>query len=244
MLIRPPQFENYPSLTIFQNTSSYANMPRLDLTEERGSQEHLATVYQQLRFLTARMLEAGSSGGAVSESDMIDFCNARSLVEYSLLSMAGTTARDQGAETDSLEIQRLAALIYLNAVLRNCSPNGGLMQSLRKQLIDALQAAKEPALFLRLRPRTAIWIYSMGGLVSIDKADMQWFAQKIARTMADAKIESWEEAEKTHREAVCVDALKTKTWERLWEEVQAIQIAASVSKDAAGASFEYTFPLI
>ena len=116
------------------------------------------------------------------------------------------------------------------------------MQSLKKQLIDAIQAVKEPALFLSLRPRTAIWVYSMGGLVSLDKADTQWFAERIAKTMVDAKIDSWEETKGTFREAVWWDELKTKTWKSLWREVQDIRNPASGSKYAAYASFEYTLP--
>ena len=219
-------------------------MPLLDSAENLGSQVHIATICRQLRFLTAQMLDAGSSMGPISESEMMTFCDARSLIEHSLLSMSSTAATDQNPDTDSLEGQRLAALIYLNAVLRNCSPNGALMRSLRKQLMDAIQVVEEPALLLNHRPRTVIWIYSMGGLVSLDNADRRWFAERIARIMVNAKIDSWEEAKRTHREAVWVDELKTTLWNSLWGEVQEIRISASASEGTAGAGFEYTFPWI
>ena len=244
MLIRPPQFENYPSFTDLQDIGSYANMPLLDLAEKLGSQKHLATICRQLRFLTAQMLDAGSSNGPISESEMMTFCDARSLIEHSLLSMSATAAAGRSPDMDSLESQRLAALIYLNAVLRNCSPNGALMQSLRKQLMDAILAVKEPGLFFSLRPRTAIWIYSMGGLVSLEDTDRQWFAGRIARLTANVKIDNWEEAKRTHRDAVWVDELKTKSWNSLWGEVQEIRMSDSSSKGAAGACFEYLCPSI
>lgn len=234
MLAVRPQFDLSTRCTNFIDSSIWANMPTLDITEERREfRDPLSFIYEQLRYLTAQVPQAGHQATYFSDIDMLAFSEARSLIEHSLLSLAptsnnpstdtidGCSNNKSSEDTDYIfEAHRLAALIYLNIVLRNCSPNGGALQSLKLQLINTIKKAERPQPCLGERRRTAVWVCFMGGFLSLDISEERWFAERIRRAMRNAGAQSWAEVEEALREVVWVGTLKTQAWISLWRTVQ------------------------
>ena len=226
-----PQFELCPRCSSFVDSSIYANMPTLDLAEESEElNDPLAIIYKQLRYLTAQIPQARHRAISISDIDMVAFSEARSKIEHSLLSFCATandTPTDEcsnsriSEDTDYVfKAHRLAALIYLNIVLRNCSPNGGALQSLKLQLVNAIKNAERPQPCLGPRRRTAIWVCFLGGMLSLNTSEETWFAERIRRAMRNAEVQSWEEVEEALREVVWADTLQTQALASLWRTVQ------------------------
>lgn len=238
MLAVRPQFELI-SCSSFIDSSIYANMPTLGFPEETEVyHDPLDIIYKQLRYLTAQMPRAGYRTIPISNMDMLAFNEARSLIEHRLLSLSptandgSTDAIDEcsnnrtSEDTDYVfEAHRLAALIYLNIILRNCAPNGGALQSLKSQLIKTIKNAERPQPCLGARRRTAVWVCFMGGLLSLNASEETWFAERIRRAMRNAEAQSWEEVEEALREVVWVDTLKTQALTSLWRTVQDLNIS-------------------
>ena len=224
-----PKLKPEPCDSGSQDSPILTNMPTPELAKRSTSDDRLSIICQQLRYLTAQLPQAGYTTNAISELDMIAFSRARSLIEYSLLSFVPATADTSNAKSDcptetsdmiyAFEAQRLAALIYLNIVLRGCSTNGALLQSLKSQLINAIQVAEGSLLCVWSRRKTAIWIFFMGGLISTTRSEQIWFAARIASAMRVLKMQAWEVVEQALTEVLWVGVLKARAW-KLWQRVQ------------------------
>ena len=224
-----PKLKPEPCYSGSEDSPILTNMPTPELPKRSTSEDRLSIICHQLRYLTAQLPQAGSTKNVMLELDMIAFSRARSVIEYSLLSFFPVTADTSDAKSEctietsdliyAFEAQRLAVLIYLNIVLRGCSMNGALLQSLKTQLINAIQAAEGSLLCLRSRQKTAIWVFFMGGLISTTRPEQIWFAARIASAMRVMKMQAWEVVEKALTEVLWVAVLKARAW-KLWQRAQ------------------------
>jgi len=212
MFAVPPRFNFLPPPPSLHSSPIYINMPVLDLAESGSPQGILSTINRQLRYLTTQMPQARATKLPISKNDILAFSTARSLVEHSLLSLSAATVyacRDTDGCTDtcadpapSFEAHRLAALIYINTILRNCSPNGALLISLKSQLVNAIQKAEGKVPYLWSQPRTTLWIYCIGGLLSLNDVEEIWFATRMAKALIGVGIQKWEEVEEALKRVV------------------------------------------
>ena len=212
----------------------YANMPAVIAPLKATPLVSLSCIFQQLRYLTDQMIQTYSDHNRISDHDMRGFIKARNTIERSLLSLAPSPSTGSSSSlkfgTDvakidyAFEAHRVSSLIYLNIILRDCNPAGALLRALFRQLCMSIKAAETSTTSknrLRHMP-TTLWVYVMGGLLSLDDTDQQWFATRIKKMMKDMGITAWADVEGVLRQAVWVDTLKTKTknWETLWQRVQ------------------------
>ena len=231
-----PWEELAPPCPILQGLYTHDNVLGLDPARFGNVPSGLITHYHQLRCLTKHMLRVRSSGTPISDKQMFDFCRYRHCVELSLISLSETdkdnltSLRGRTDWTSDrayvFEAQRLAGLIYLNLVLRGCSPAGALLRALKAKLVSIIDFTKSLA-YTECRPRMVVWIYFIGGFLSLGDQEEKWFAEKIAKTMRDAKIQTWAQVEQALRDVLWVDTLRTKTCKYLWQQVEKIQAGES-----------------
>ena len=229
MLAVHPQFEPASWESTTDDRPIYANMPPLCPPGNDTPHNRLSGIFDQLRYLTAQLYKPDSTKTRFSSSDMQGFSKARSSIEHALLSLSmihtntiADTARYTKKVSSTIvtfEAHRVAALIFLNLVLRECLPYGHLLQSIKSQLLEILQTTRGATSCLRSQPKTAIWTYFMGGLLSVNGAEEEWFADRIRETMIVMDIEEWEDMEEVLRETVWVESLKVPTWVSLWQRV-------------------------
>ena len=206
-------------------------MPTLIPVETGDFHDPLAIIYMQLRYLSAQMPLAGSTTGPFSDVDMLAFSEARSSIEHSLLCLSPLAPNaikdideaDIPQEDYIFEAHRLAALIYLNIVLRNCTPNGCALQSLKSQLKHTIRKAERPTACLGPRRRTALWAVFVGGLTSLNNEEETFFAGWIVKAMSYNDLQSWEEVEKALREVAWADMLTCVVRKSLWPTVQGVR---------------------
>ena len=231
MLAVHPQFDTASWCLSFKDNPIFANMPALSPPGQDSPYNRLLTIFRQLSYLTTQLSRLRKDRRRISDCDMSAWGKARSCVECALLSvslirvaMITDTAKYNKTKvsdtTLAFEALRLAALIYLNVVLRECALRGPVLQSLKAQLLDVLWRTNSLATSLRSRPRRAIWIFFMGGLLAVKDTEESWFAERIAETMQDMGIHSWEETVDVLEKTLWVDALKVKIWRGLWQKIQ------------------------
>ena len=203
---------------------------RLDLANGGNRSITLETLFHRLRLLTTNMHQVISDSVPVSEAQMHTFCRARDSIEWSLISFPvpsgddGSLPRSQddwtSVKAQALEAQRLAGLIYLNLVLRNCGPIGALLRALKSQLMNTAGTVRRGLAYTECRPKMAMWIYFVGGLLALDDHEELWFAEGITRTSRDAQLWTLEEIERALNELLWGDGLQTRIYKRLWQKVQ------------------------
>ena len=234
MLAVQPQFEAPTCSFDGQNSPIYTNMPVLSPPGDDSPYNRLLTVFQQLRYLTRQLSQTKFGKPHISANDMFGFSTARSCVERALLSLSLihiTTITDTPRSnktkysdtTLAFEALRLAALIFLNLVLRECSPYSPVMQSLKSQLLVMLQTAENPSASSRPQQRSAIWVFVMGGLLAMDDTEENWFAVRIRNVMQDMETQSWAEMEEVLNESLWADDLTRSVQRGLWRRVRSTE---------------------
>ena len=201
MLGSRPQFEKDSCDDWLEDDRIYANMPALTAPLQATPVVSLSCIYLQLRYLTDQMMQARSGRNSISDHDMRGFIKARNTIERSLLSLAPPTSIEpcpNVARTDyAFEAHRVSALIYLNIILRDCNPSGALLRALYAQLRKSIYAAEgSTTSWNRLSQMpTALWVYVMGGLFSLEDRGERWFAVRIKAMVEDLSIETWADIE-------------------------------------------------
>jgi hypothetical protein len=145
----------------------------------------------------------------------------RSRVEHRLLSLpppnsasfsffdneeveAAESSRDLAAFV--YEGSKIAALIYVNFVLREFGPGCGVLSSLKGRIMegfDVLNIQKERKLQGFASPgnsttdeknfRVLLWILCMTSLVALNEKERQWFRERIANIINITGMESYEQ---------------------------------------------------
>ena len=203
----------------------------LDPTIQILRPSHMPFIYAQLRHLTAAMARYKTINESVSKTDMLGFSKARSMITHMLLSSASDFAMEYGTDEEwvsegfyTFEAQRLAALVYLNTGLTECSSPAGVMyRSLKSQLVDTLKMAERRQAVTMYQWKTSLWCLFMGGTLALDYNEKTWFAIRIVRSMQQLGLCSWPEVCEALMEIVWVDAL-TVSAQSLWRRVQDFQV--------------------
>ncbi|KAL6716056.1 hypothetical protein ACLMJK_007018 [Lecanora helva] len=229
MMDTQPWPELAPPCPVLGGLYSSNNAMGIDPAIVGGVLSPLVTHYYQLRRMTKWMHELTSSGTPISDSQMFNYCRYRHSVELSLLTLSEmgqddkTSLRKRSDWTSHrgcvFEVQRVCALIYLNLVLRSCPPFGALRRALKSKLLSIVSFTRDSTAYAECQPRMAIWVYFVGGLLSLNDQEKLFFAENIAKTMHDAKLRTWVEVEKTLNEILWARGLQTTTCRNLWQKV-------------------------
>ena len=180
----------------------------------------LSIAFRNLQYLTFALTVQGQSYTAM---DLITFNEFRTAVEYHLLSLK---QKKQGLETTNLdyhlEVYRLAALIYSQYVLHGLLPTCALLRSLKRQIISSLKEKDEKGVHEveASRPRVLLWALFMGGILSLDEGEEDWFAQRITQHIRGTGITTWAQMLGWLREVCWSDRLYTSTCRSLWQRVE------------------------
>lgn len=221
MLAAPPQFAAKSSYIHNQNGLLYPHISTPNQTDFPVLMKDLPTIFRQLRHLTQQILT--SSTLSISDLGIRAFSVARSSIEHHLLS-SGIPIKDKSQQDDyTYEVHRLAALIYLNLVLRDGSPVTAVIKALKTQLMATIQRVEAPTTHPLPPPQSAIWVLFMGGLCSLHSVEEVWFAERIARVMKAVDIESWGAVKKSLMQVAWVDSLRTEVCSELWQRVVEIR---------------------
>ena len=162
---------------------------------------------------------------------MMEFCKARSSIEYSLLCLSPIATANNPSRMQNLiasdplfEVRRIGAFLYAEAAIRDCAAKGACIRSFQSQLIVAIQMcdATWPGL-LRKEKSIAMWVYCIAGLLDLDVAAESWFAYRAASAMNAAEIREWHEVEELLRDIMWTNELTSRMWLHMWPRVKAIQ---------------------
>ena len=184
-------------------------------------------IYSQLRHLTAAMLRCKATNARVSDTDMLGFSKARSMITHTLLcsvvDFGMEDAEQIPEEIYAFEAQRLAALIYVNSGLTECSSPAGVMyRALKSQLVGTLEAAERMQPGIRYQRKTSLWCLVVGGILALDNDEEIWFATRIMQAIRNLGVASWEEVIAILEEVVWVNSL-TVSAQSLWRRIRGLQ---------------------
>ena len=192
-------------------------------------------IFHDIRYLTScmttrnnRIEESGwMAFGSVTTAGMMAFSNERSFIEHRLLTLREIIKPRAAMQHEDylLESCRIAALIYINCVLRKYSPNSTVLKNLKAQLILTIQDWEKSGLGTTSwpLPSSLTWILFIGGILSLNSLEETWFAERIARSMRSAGLKTWIDVEGLLVRMIWVDKLRTSACMRLWQKVEEVR---------------------
>ena len=148
-------------------------------------------------------------------------------MEYKLLCLKLDVLAVEWTHIDYyFDICRLAALTFTQRVLHMFLPSLSNMRSLKEQIINRFtEMEKEYGIERRgIKLRILRWALFIAGVLSLNDAEEDWCAQRIARCVRATGISNWEEMEQELAQICWHETLCTPTCESLWRKVQKLII--------------------
>ena len=155
--------------------------------------EQLQSLLADLRFLTDTINKHDYGGNQYSSKlstlDLMTFSKNRTAVEHRILNMARSAStqkpRSMMTRDDyTLELCRLAALIYLKCGLHMFLPMCSILDSLKEQIMQlTLDGERYCAIGIsgKVQPGCATWGLFMASLLSSTPQEEEFFASRIAK---------------------------------------------------------------
>ena len=190
----------------------------------------LPTCLGEMRSL-ARYMERKRGTRFLTMAEILAFSKRRSSIEHRLVSLPFKHA-DEMKEIDYMhDTCRLAALIYMNRVLRSFGPTIAVLKILKEHLIWLVQEAEDRFGISAMTtppevlspPSESIWVLFMGGILSLNEEEETWFAERIAAGMRLLRLEMWEDVEALLFRSGWTDTLRTSACLSLWKRVVEIR---------------------
>ena len=220
MMAEAPHYELISFSLSHSGALGYKNLtiPGFDLPYQLYGE--LSIAFRDLRYLAFAVSFQGRSSTAM---DFQTFSGIRAAVEYRLLSLKQQKQGPKTTDMDChLEICRLAALICVNLALHAFLPANALMRSLKRHMVSSFEEKEEenahPAEVSR--PSLLLWALFMGGILSLDEREENWFAQRITQHIRATSITTWAQMENWLQEVCWLDRLYTPTCRSLWQKVE------------------------
>ena len=96
------------------------------------------------------------------------------------------------------------------------------MRSLKRQIVCGFEEKEGKCVNVveTSRPSLLLWALFIGGILSLDEEDENWFAQRIARHVSAAGITNWAQMQGWLHEICWLDRLYTPTCRSLWKRVE------------------------
>lgn len=195
-------------------------VPEIDLPHQLYGK--LAAVFRDMQYLTKiNTVPPGTFTGV----DYITFSRLRTSIQHRLLSLRLDKATSEMNDLDfSLDICRIAALIYIPRALHGFKPPMAVMHSLKLQLMTAFRGKEENQIADTegREPGRLVWALFMGGILPLEEGEEEWFAQRIDRRIQSTGIAKWAQMENYLKKVCWTDWLHTPSCKRLWSRVESI----------------------
>ena len=223
MIAQNPRFEPGPlSLLIDGSLPHYDPIfPELGLSIELCGE--IASCLQDIRRLTQIINSWDKSRTTL---DTMSFSRIRMDIFHRLLSFANQKPGLQMTDLDyDVETCRLAALIYIKVALHTYSPLCVPICTLKNQLMNLIEQGEASCIIgvgARQQPHSTTWALFVGGIVSRNKTQEEWFARRLAKGIRASGVETWAEMEARLRQICWLESLNTGTCRSLWRRVESI----------------------
>ena len=226
-LTTAPRVDQTPCCRLIRGSLPHNNpvFHDIGLSTELGG--GIATSFQSMRYLSQRLNSWASTPALTPTTDeMMSFTEMRTAIVYRLLSLANRKPASMMTSVDyHIELCRLAALIYIKIALHMYMPLCGMSQRLKNQLISLIKQgeANGASVFgCHPQPFSVTWALFIGGIISLNKEEEEWFAQRLSRGTRVLGVEAWAEMEARLRTICWRDKLNTPTCVSLWRRVEDI----------------------
>ena len=217
---------------IYDDSLPYPFSPSADLGQLHELRRDLSAVFHDMRHLTLAIesdgLQHSKKSVSYPRADLLDFNTMRNALEYRLLTLKyDNVATDMTLADFSLEISRLAALIYLQYTVPRKTPDKQRVQSLRMQVLEHLRGLEETYSVEAedFHLGVLLWAQFIAAKIPWDDgvgAEEIWMRQRIARSVRAAGIVSWAEMERRLRCVCWMELLHTADCKRSWLSVERI----------------------
>ena len=161
--------------------------------------------------------------GSQTTLEIMSFTKTRTYISQRLLSLANNKQALEMTNLDyTVEICRLAALIYIKVALDTDTALCATVQSLNSQLMQLIrqgEANGTVGVGARKQPVSVGWALFVGGSLTINKEEHEWFAQRLAKGIRASGVETWPELERRLRQICWLDKLNTSTCRSLWGRI-------------------------
>ena len=223
MMASAPRYEPTPCCLLIQGSLPSSNPVFSDLGLSTQVCDEIATSFRDMRYLTDATLTWEKYQTTL---EIMSYSKMRTAVVHRLLSITNQKPVSEMTNLDyHVETCRLAALIYIKLALHMYFPICAIMQSLKAQLMNLIKQGEANCTIgvgARPQPGSITWALFMGGIISLDKDEEEWFAQRLAKGIRASGVESWTEMEERLRQICWLDKLNTPTCRSLWSRVEAI----------------------
>lgn len=226
MIASPPHFPRTPCGLVINSDLPYSNLAQVSAYTDNTTElcAEMPNIFQNMRYLADSL---GTWGSSISMKDLMSFSKQRSTLEHRLLSMKIRKPKAEMRNLDYLlEACRLSALIFLKCVFHNFKPCG-ILRNLKEQLINLAAEAEESIIEDRgsLRRGTMTWVLFMGGILSLNSTEEDFFAERIAKSTEAWHREgtkSWADMEMCLKDIAWIDSLRTPECVSLWNRAQTL----------------------
>ena len=218
-----PKYEQTSCCLLILGSLSYSNLifPDLGLSTELCGE--IATSFQDMRCLSQTVTNWDKRRTTL---DIMSFSEMRTNIAHRLLSIANQKLASEMTNLDyHIEICRLAALIYIKIALHTYSPLCATIRSLKAQLINLIKKGEANCTIgvgARPQPYSIVWALFVGGILSLNEEEEEWFAQRLAKGIRASGVETWAEMEERLRQICWIEMLNTSTCRRLWWRVESM----------------------
>lgn len=183
----------------------------------------IATCFHHMRDLTQRVKSWHKTRTTL---EIISFAKMRTDIVHRLLSIANRKPASEMTNLDyHFETCRLAALIFIKVTLHRYYPLCAVIRSLKGQLMDLINQGEANCSIghgFRQQPHSIRWALFIGGILSLNNDEEEWFALRLARGIRVSGIKTWAEIEERLSQICWLDKLNTPACSSLWRRVESI----------------------
>lgn len=216
-------FEQTPCCLLLRGSLPSSNpiFPEIGLSTDLCGE--ISASFENMRYLSEMMTKCSQPQTTL---DIMCFSKMRTEVFLRLLSFANQKPASEMTILDyHVELCRLAAMIYIKVALYMYFPLCALVRSLKTQLMDLIEQGESNGTIgtgSRPQPGSVTWALFVGGVLSLNKEEEEWFAQRLARGIRASGVETWADMEQRLRQTCWLDKLNTPTCRSLWSRVATI----------------------
>ena len=221
MMASAPTYEQTSCCLLIRGSLSYSNPIFHDLGLSTELCGEVATCFHDMRCLSLTLTNWDQSQTTL---EVMSFCEMRTNIAHRLLSIANQKLASEMTNLDyHIEICRLAALIYIKIALHTYSPLCATIRSLKAELIDLIKQGEANCTIgvgARPQPCSITWALFVGGMLSLNEEEEEWFAQRLAKGIRASGVETWAEMEERLGQICWIEMLHASTCRRLWRRLE------------------------
>lgn len=223
MMASTPHFEQTPCCLLIRGSLPCSNPSFPDFGLSTDICGEIAASFENMRSLSQMMTKCSQPQTTL---DIMSFSGMRTEVFIRLLSFANQKPASEMTIIDyHVEICRLAALAYIIVAIHMYLPICAIVRSLKTQLMNLIEQGEANGTIGvggRPQPGSVTWALFVGGILSLNQEEEEWFAQRLARGIRASGVETWAEMEERLRQTCWLDKLNTPTCRSLWSRVERI----------------------